>query len=326
MLHQPVIPSVSRRRLIGAALACCCGAARAEPSTTTAPLRLLVGAAPGSAMDIMGRQIGEAYAAQTGQVVLVDNRPTAGGILALDMVRRAPPDGLTVGLVHAMQMTAAPALFPKLPYDPATDFTHLGILFVGQQVLVVSPSLAVRRWADLVNLAKQRPSGLRYATPGIGSPQHLSMELLRTRTGVALQHIPYRGPAAIQAVLSGEVDMTLEGVALLLPQIQSGRVVPLALGGSQRIDALPGVPTFSELGVAGIGEVWIGLVAPLGLPASVRASLHDAMSRAMLSLRAEYQAAGRIVEPGSGDAMSETIHREAPVWHDVIRTAGITVD
>jgi tripartite-type tricarboxylate transporter receptor subunit TctC len=292
----------------------------------TSPLRLLVGAAPGSTMDIAARQIGEAFTDQTTQIVIVDNRPTAGGIQALDIVRRSPADGQTLGLVHAMQMTAAPSLFPKLPYDPQCDFTHLGILFVGQQVLVTPAALPVTRWGDLIALAKERPEALRYASPGVGSPQHLSMELLRTSTGMKLQHIPYRGPAAIQAAISGEVDMTLEGASLLLPHIRSGQLRPLAVGGRQRLQVLPEVPTFTELGVSGIGEVWVGMVGPPGLPAPVRAALHGGMSRAVLSLQADYQAAGRIVEPSSGDAMTETIRRETPIWRDLIRRAGITPD
>lgn len=314
--------SISRRTILGAALACLCGELRAQ--TAAEPLRLLVGAAPGSAMDVAGRQIGEAFRAQTGQPVIVDNKPTAGGIQALDIVRHARPDERVIGLVHAMQMTAAPALFPKLPYDPMRDFTHLGILFVGQQVLVVPATQPVRRWSELIALAKERPDGLTYATPSVGSPQHLSMELLRANTGIKLLHIPYRGPAAIQAALAGDVNMTLEGAALLLPYIQSGQLVPLAVGGSRRLESLPDVPTFTELGVSGIGEVWVGLVAPPGLPAATRMSLHAAMSRAVMTLKTEYQASGRIVEAGSGEAMTETIRRETPIWANLIRSAGIT--
>jgi len=315
------VSAIRRKAMFGTALACVCPKAWSQPST--APVRLLIGAAPGSAMDIAGRQIGEMFTAQTGQTVIVDNRASAGGILALDLVHHSPPDGRTLGLVHAMQMTAAPALFPNLPYDPMRDFTNVGILFVGQQVLVVPASLPVHTWAELVALAKARSQGLRYGTPGVGSPQHLSLELMRMNTGMKLLHIPYRGPAAVQATLVGEVDMTLEGAALLLPYIRSGRLIPVAVGGSKRLDALPQVPTFSELGVPGIGEVWVGLVAPPGLAATTRETLHAAMSRAVLALKNDYQPLGRIVEPSTSDAMTETIRRETPVWRQLIQSAGI---
>ena len=316
-------PSIARRSLLGAALAGLCGAAWPQPLEQ--PLRLLVGAAPGSAMDIIARQIGETFMAQTGQTLIVDNRPTAGGIVALDLVHRAPADGRTLGLVYAMQMTAAPALFPKLPYDPVHDFTHIGILFVGQQVLVVNPALPVHSLPELIALAKARPEGLRYSTSSVGSPQHLSLELLRANTGMKLQHVPYNGgPAEVQAVLAGEVDLTLEGAALVLPYIRSGRLRGVAVGGSRRFEALPELPSFDELGVHGIGEIWIGLVAPPGLPTATRVAIQAEMSRAVLALRPDYEAIGRIVEPASGEAMVERIRREAPVWRELVRSAGIT--
>jgi tripartite-type tricarboxylate transporter receptor subunit TctC len=314
-----------RRAILGAAVACVCPSA--WPQSSTAPLRLLIGSAPGSVLDIVGRQIAEAFTAQTGQVVIIDNRPSAGGILALDIVHRAPPDGRTLGLVYSMQMTAAPALFAKLPYDPIHDFTHVGILLVGQQLLVVPSELPVHTLAELIALAKARPTGLRYATPSVGSPQHLGLELLRAHTGMKLLNIAYRGgSAALQATLTGEVDMTLEGPALLLPHIRSGRLTPVAVGGSKRLDALPQVPTFSELGIHGIGEIWDGLVAPPGLSATTRATLQAAMAHAVLTLKADYEAIGRIVEPGTGEAMLETIRRETPVWRELIHDAGIRAE
>jgi tripartite-type tricarboxylate transporter receptor subunit TctC len=314
---------IARRTLLGAALACVCGAARSQSSAP--PLRLLVGSAPGSVTDIVARQLGEAFKAQTGQVVVVDNRPTAGGIVALDLVRRALPDGRTLGLVYSMQMTAAPALFAKLPYDPLRDFTHVGILFVGRQVLVVPAALPVHTFADLVALGKARPEGLRYATPSVGSPQHLGLELLRANTGMRLLNIAYHGgSAALQAALMGDVDLTLEGPALLLPHILSGRLRPLAVGGGRRLEVLPEVPTFDELGVPGIGTIWDGLVAPLGLPGPVRVAIQQDMARAMQALKADYEAIGRIVEPSTGEAMTETIRRETPVWRELVRSAGIT--
>jgi tripartite-type tricarboxylate transporter receptor subunit TctC len=120
--------------------------------------------------------------------------------------------------------------------------------------------------------------------------------------------------------------MTLEGTALLLPHIRAGRLRPIAVGGGKRLDALPEVPTFSELGVPGIGEIWTGVVGPAGLPPVVRATLQAAMSRAVLALKADYQPLGRVVEPGTGDAMTETIRRETPVWRELIRSAGIKAE
>ena len=316
--------STSRRAILGSAIALL--ASKVWPQQSMPPLHLLIGSAPGSTMDVTGRELAEKFSAQTGRVVVVDNRPSAGGIVALDAVRRAPPDGRTLGYVYGQQMTAAPALFASLPYDPMRDFSHVCILFVGVQVLVVSAAVPVGSWADLIALASKRPEGFRYGTAAVGSPQHLSMELMRKTTGMNLTHVPYRGAAAVQATLAGEVEMTLEGTALLLPHIRSGRLRPIAVGGSRRLEALPEIPTFKELGVPGIGEIWVGLVAPPGLPVPTKATIQADMSRAVLALKAEYQSLGRIVEPGSGDEMTETIRRETSVWRELIRTAGIRAE
>lgn len=320
----------SRRQLMLAAAAAALGGLRSALAQDAAPrpLRLLVGAAPGSVMDIAARQIGEALTAQTGQAVLVDNRPSAGGIQALELLRQAPADGLTVSLVYAMQMTAAASLFPSLPYDTQRDFAPVGILFSGPQVLAVHPSVAATSWGELIKLIKSEPDRYRYATPGNGTPQHVTMEQIKAAAGLQVQHIPYRGPAATTAVLSGEVDLLLEGVMPLLPHIRAGRLRAIAIGGQQRVAVLPDVPTFDQLGVAGIGAVWVGMVAPRSTPEGVVQRLNKSLASAVQSpkVRDAFEATGRIVNPGTPEAMTSTIRAETPLWRDAIRRARITTD
>jgi tripartite-type tricarboxylate transporter receptor subunit TctC len=319
----------SRRQLmLAVAAAALPGARVALADATLRPMRLLVGAAPGSVMDIAARQIGESLTARTGQAVLVDNRPSAGGIQALELLRQAPADGLTVGLVHAVQMTAASSLFPGLPYDTERDFAPVGILFSGPQVLVVHPSIAASNWGELIKLIKSEPDRCRYATPGNGTPQHVSMEQIKAATGLRVQHIPYRGPAATAAVLSGEVELLLEGVMPLLPHIRAGRLRPIAIGGRQRVSVLAEVPTFDEIGVAGIRSVWVGLVVPRSTPEDVVHKLNQSLTLVMQSpeLRNAFEASGRIVNPGTPEAMASTIRMEIPLWRDVVRRARITTD
>jgi tripartite-type tricarboxylate transporter receptor subunit TctC len=292
-------------------------------------VRILVGSAPGSVMDVAARQIGEAFAAQTGQTVVVDNRPSAGGIVALEALRQAAPDGHTLSLVHAMQMSAAPSLFPRLPYDPLVDFAPLGVLFRGPQVLTFNPATVdAASWPELLRLLKAHPGKYRYSTPGNGSPQHLTMEQIKAVAEIDVQHIPYRGPAATTAVLSGEVDLMLEGVMPLLPHIRSGKLRALAVGGLQRVAALPEVPTFDKLGVPGIGTVWVGMVAPQATPADTQQWLSAELSRAVMSpaLRAAFESTGRIVNPGSPGEMSAAIRNETPVWRGIVQRARITAD
>jgi tripartite-type tricarboxylate transporter receptor subunit TctC len=291
-------------------------------------VRILVGSAPGSVMDVAARQIGETFASQTGQTVLVDNRPSAGGIVALEALRQAAPDGHTLSLVHSMQMSAAPGLFPRLPYDPQVDFALLGVLFRGPQVLTLNPAVEAASWSELLRLLKARPGRYRYSTPGNGTPQHLTMELIKATTGIDVQHIPYRGPAATAAVVSGEVDLMLEGVMPVLPLIHAGKLRAVAAGGLQRVAVLAEVPTFDELGVPGIGTVWVGMVAPKATPVDVVQRLNAELSRAVNSpaLRAAFESTGRIVSPGSPAEMAATIRSETPIWRAIVQRARITPD
>jgi len=328
-LHRPPI-SPSRRRLLAWA-AGASGMAWSPVRAGSSPVgvvRILVGSAPGSVMDVAARQIGEAFASQTGQTVLVDNRPSAGGIVALEALRQAAPDGLTLSLVHAMQMSAAPGLFPRLPYDPLVDFAPLGVLFRGPQVLTLNPAVEASSWPELLRLLKAHPGRYRYATPGNGTPQHLTMELIKATAGVDVQHIPYRGPAATAAVVSGEVDLMLEGVMPLLPHLHAGKLRAVAVGGLQRVAVLSEVPTFDELGVAGIGTVWVGMVAPKATPVDIVQRLSAELSRAMSSpaLRVAFESTGRIVSPGSPDEMASAIRSETPVWRAIVQRARITSD
>ena len=291
-------------------------------------VRILVGSAPGSVMDIAARQIGEALAMQTGQTVVVDNRPSAGGILALEALLQAAPDGHTLSLVHAMQMSAAPGLFPRLPYDPLVDFAPLGLLFRGPQVLTLNPAVEASSWTELLRLLKAHPGRYRYSTPGSGTPQHLTMELIKASAGVDVQHIPYRGPAATAAVLSGEVDLMLEGVMPVLSHIRAGKLRAVAVGGLQRVAVLAEVPTFDELGVPGIGTVWVGMVAPKATPVDMVRRLSAELTRAVTSqaLLAAFESTGRIVSPGSPAEMASTIRNETPVWRAIVQRARIAPD
>jgi tripartite-type tricarboxylate transporter receptor subunit TctC len=292
------------------------------------PIRLLVGAAPGSVMDVVARQIAETLNVQARQPVFVDNRPSAGGIQALDLLRQSSADGMTLSLVHAMQLTAAPSLFANLPYNTQSDFAPIGILFSGPQVLVVHPSLGVRTWGELIRLLKAEPGRIRFSSPGNGTPGHVAMEQILFTAGVSAQHIPYRGPAATSAVLSGEVEMMLEGVMPLLPLIREGRLQPLALGGSRRVPVLSDVPTFGEVGISGIGAVWVGVIAPRSTPDSIVRKLNAMLANVVQSppVRTAFESSGRIVDAGSPEAMAEAVRKDIPLWRDVIKRARISIE
>ena len=292
------------------------------------PVKFILGFAAGSVPDVATRQIAEKLAPLLGQPVIVENRPSAGGIVALQALKSSPPDGYTVSFVHVGNMSVAPSLFERLPYDTTKDFAPVGIFWRGVQILVANPSLKANSLADVIALAKANPGRLRYSSPGNGTPTHLGMEQLKHEAGIDIQHIPYKGPAAHLAVLSGEVDLLLEGVEPMLPYLQAGRLSSIAMGGAHRLAVLPDVPTFEELGLHGIGTTWLGVIAPLGTPPAVIARLNHDLTAAMQSpdIRRIFEPAGRLITPGTPEEMAATIRTEIPRWREIVQRAQIKAD
>jgi tripartite-type tricarboxylate transporter receptor subunit TctC len=328
-LEFPVV----RRRLLGRAAAAVLTTwvparwahAQAYPAR---PVKFILGVASGSVPDVATRQIADKLAPLLGQAVIVENRPSAGGIVALEALKASPPDGYTLSFVHVGNMSVAPSLFARLPYDTTKDFAPVGIFWRGVQLLVVSPVLEVTSLAELIALAKASPGRLRYGSPGNGTPTHLGMEQLKHAADIDIQHIPYKGPASLLAVLSGEVDLLLEGVEPVLPHVRAGRLRPIALGGGQRLAVLPDVPTFEERGQHGIGSIWSGVVAPPATPPAVIARLNRDLTTAIQSadIRRIFEPAGRLITPGTPDEMAATIRDEIPRWREVVQHARIKVE
>ena len=292
------------------------------------PIRVLVGVAGGTQLDTATRQVTERLSSAMGQPFIVENKPGAGGILAMEALKASPADGYTVGIVHFAQVSVAPSVFPRLPYDPLRDFAPVGVIYRGAQVLTVHPSLGVETFEDFVKLAKARPGKLRYASPANGSPTHVFMEHLKQVLAIDVQHIPYKGPGALLAVVSGEVDMLLEGVQLMLPQVKAGKLKAIAVGGARRVPVLVDVPTFAERGVGGIDGLWVGMLAPRGTPPAAIDRLNRELFRMMErpEVKAQFDAIGRVPAVGSPAQMAAMIEAEIPMWREVVRRAAIQPD
>lgn len=293
------------------------------PSKT---VQLITGGAPGTVMDVVARQLAEKLAPLLGQRVIVESKPSAGGIVALETLVHSAPDGHTLALVHMGQMSVAPGLFERLPYDTVNDFAHVGIVFRGPQVLVIHPSVPAGSLSELIALARSRR--MRYGSPGNGTPTHIFMEEFKRAAGIEVEHVPYKGPASQVAVISGEVDMLLEGAAPLAPHIALGKLRALAVSGLRRLTLLPDVPTFSEQGVNGIETVWVGVVAPRGTPDAIVYHINRALAQVVQlpDIRASFEEAGRYFTLGSPGAMRETIIEEIPRWRTIIERSGIKPD
>jgi len=231
------------------------------------PLRLIVPFPPGGSNDVVGRLIASQLSVGLGQQVFVDNRPSAGGMVGTEMAAAAAPDGYTL-LVVSIPFAVDPALH-ELKYDPVKSFAPVALLATGPDVLVVNPAIPVYSVKDLIDLAKQKPGELNYASAGVGTYTHLAGALFTEMAGVNLVHVPYRGGGpAVEDLLAGHVSIMFSSLIQTAPYIKSGALRALGSGGLQRNPALPDIPTIAEAGVPGYkSENWWGILAPAGTPA-----------------------------------------------------------
>lgn len=271
------------------------------------PIRLVVPFPPGGATDITARVLSEPLAQILQQPVVVDNRAGAGGSIGMAEVARSAPDGLTFGVATLSTHGVNPAVYQKLPYDPIKGFAAVTELVKAPGVIVINPKeLPVANFAELVKYLKANPGKVSYASPGNGTIGHMWGELFKSSTGTSMVHIPYRGAGpAVNDVLAGQVSVYFDQVASSLPHVKSGKLRALAVSWPSRLDVLPDVPTYAELGYpANNDPSWFGLVAPAGTPApivlrmqqAVATALKDASVRERLALQGLY---------GSGNTPAE---------------------
>jgi tripartite-type tricarboxylate transporter receptor subunit TctC len=245
------------------------------------PVRLEVGFAPGGGTDIVARLLAQKLTLMLGQSFLVENKSGATGMIAAKAVAAAPADGYTLLLGHVNSQAIAPALTDHPQYDPVKDFTYVAYIGYSPNVLVINAKTPVKTVAELIALAKSRPGGLTFASPGVGSTNHLAGEMLHIKSGAKLLHVPYRGsgPATVD-LLAGRVDLNFDVIASVMPYVNSDRMRALAVTGLKRDPELPAVPTMGELGYKSFDITnWYGLVAPAGVPAAVVGTLHSAIER-----------------------------------------------
>ncbi|WP_426959328.1 Bug family tripartite tricarboxylate transporter substrate binding protein [Muricoccus radiodurans] len=290
------------------------------------PIRLVLPYAPGGPADAFSRALGRGVTDRLGQPVIVDSRPGAGGVLGLEIVAKAPPDGYTVGLGGTGNLAALGSLMPQPPYDPLRDFAAISMLATVPEILAVHPSVQARTVAELIALAKARPGSLSFGSGGNGTGPHLAGELLRLRTGIDIVHVPYRGAApATTDLVSGQIQMMVGEGPAMLPFIRDGQLRALAVTTRARFPALPEVPTLAEAGVPDIElENWYSLVAPVAVPSARLAVLRRAVVESLgdPEIQRVIAAQGATPAPGTPEALMDHIRREVTRWAEVARAAG----
>jgi len=323
---------IGRRGMLGGALAAGgavmgAGRARAQAAWPERPVRWIVGYPPGGASDTFARLIAAQMSPRLGQNVVVENRPGGGAVVASEAVARAPADGYTWMHVDNGILVYNPALYGRLPYDPDRDFAGIGFIGLFPLYVVVRPDSP---WTDFAALlAASRSRAPTYGTPAVASPHHLAMELLKRRSGMAAEHVPYRGgPAAMQDLLAGNVDVVVIDTATGTPFIRDNKVRTLVALTESRTRLAPAVPTAREVGHDAVAYGWQGMSVPSGTPAPVvarvsaemmRAMQSDAVTPRLLDLDIQYR-------PWSPAEFQAFVARENAMWRPLIRELGIRLD
>ena len=291
------------------------------------PVRFIVPFPAGGATDAWARIAAEGMQPELGQTIIIDNRGGAGGKIGAEAVARAQPDGYTLLAGSVSTHSFAPVVTARLNYDPIKDFEPISQLVTAQYVLIVHPSVPARSVAELVRLAKAKPRSLNYSSGGTGSPLHLAGELFKSRAGIDLVHIPYKGggPAAT-AVMTGEAQLIFGSIASSAAHVRAGRLRALAVTGPKRSALEPQLPTMHESGYPGFNvTAWHSYVAPAGTPREIVNRIHAAALEVLRTPEVvkAVGSAGYEVTGTTPEQLGQIIRSESEMWAKVIKTAGI---
>lgn len=290
-------------------------------------IRVIDAYPPGGSTDWMARVIAPRFAESTGQHWVVDNRPGAQGIIGSQIVAKAPADGYTLLMFTGSQAIHS-SFYKSMPYDLLTDFAPVTLTSVLTNVLVAHPAVPAKNVKELIALARARPAQLNFGSAGLGSQNHLAVELLKSMTGVNMTHIPYKGTqSAVIDMLTGRIDFMFGGLGVFLPHIQSGRLRPLAVSSAKRAAALPNVPTVAESGVAGYETTnSTGVLAPAGTPRELIVKLNTEIARIvnLPDIRDRLITNGHDPVGSSPEQFGEYLRSETAKWGKLIKDIGIT--
>jgi tripartite-type tricarboxylate transporter receptor subunit TctC len=329
-------PGPTRRSALRGGMALClaAGLAGVAPAAFAQdyPAKEITFIVPGTAgggMDVIARVVADQLSKELGQPIVVENKPGAGGNIAVDYVAKSDPDGYTILVGQTSHFSINPSLYDNLTFDPAKDFAPVGLLANAPNVVVVPKDSPITNMADLIAVAKEKDGAMTLATPGNGTVSHLTGELLQQTAGIKLNHIPYKGAAAaLVDVVGGRIDFMLSSIPTALSQIRAGALRPIAVSADVRSPTFPDVPTIGEQGYPGFNAgTWYGLFAPAGTDPAIVDKLNAAIAVVLMN----EDVRKRIVDEG-GDAVSATpaefaamVAADSEKWSTLIKAAGITL-
>ncbi|WP_119287885.1 Bug family tripartite tricarboxylate transporter substrate binding protein [Azohydromonas sediminis] len=328
------VTNPSRRRATAAALALLATglapAVRAQERWPSRPIRLVVPFPPGGSSDVAARLLAPRLGERLGQQVVVENRPGAGGTLALGQVAKAAPDGYTLVLAAAGGLTISPSLNPNLGYDPLADLAPITGFARIPFVLVAHADLPVSRADELIALARRQPGRLTFASGGNGTAMHLGGELMKSMSETFIVHIPYRGSApAITAVMAGETQLAVSDITSVLGKTEGGRMKVIGVMSKDRTDLAPGVPTLDETGLKGFDvSGWFAIMAPARTPQPIIARLNAEITSLIRTdeFRERFRALGMEPIPTTPEELTQMMRAELARWAAVIKRAGVKAE
>jgi tripartite-type tricarboxylate transporter receptor subunit TctC len=312
-----------------ACLALSAGAAPAQ-SWPSKPIRFIVPFPPGAATDLLTRTVAPKLAEGVGQQVIVDNRLGAGGMVGVEMAAKAPADGYTLVLATVGPIAINPALYTKMPYDPAKDLAPLSMAGNIFNVLIVHPALAAKNVPALIALVKSRPGELNYGSSGAGAADHLSAELFQVMTKTKMVHVPYKGgPLAMIDLVSGNLQLMFSTVPTAIGLIKSGKVRPMAITNTRRFPMMPELPTVAEAGLKGFAvDNWCGVFTAAGTPADIVARLNAELVKALALPEVKKRLLENGLDAGGNtpEEFAAYIRAETAKWAAVVREANVRLD
>ena len=320
---------MQRRSVFTLALLAAASSAFAQ-SYPNKPVKLVVPFAPGGTTDIIARVIAEPLGRVLGQPVVVDNKSGGGGIIGASETARSAADGYSLGVATVSTTAANPAINPKTPYNPLTDFTPIINIAATPNIIAVNPTFAGKDYKSFVAELKKSPGKYSYASSGTGGIGHLQMELYKNMAGVFVTHIPYRGAGpALNDTVAGQVPMIFDNLPSTLPFVQSKRLVPIVVAAPQRVAALPDVPTFKEVGLEPVNRMaYYGIVGPKNLPKDVVDKINAGVRKALEdpAVRKRIEDTGSLIIGNSPEEFAAQIKAEFEVYKKVVATSKLTLE